>query len=105
MPAETPNSAPVRASCVAVDPRALFDYARRYADRAEQTGRGTEFPTVRMAAKRFRCTQQAIVDAVEGGVWPSDDVEYFGLAVGIQAGGGYGVFDSVGDYEIEAYRE
>lgn len=83
------------------DANAIFEFARSFADRSEVSGSGTDFPTVRATAKRFRMTQQAVIDAVEDGC---DIGDYFGISVGIQTGGGYGAYDSVGDYKIEAYR-
>ncbi|WP_152599902.1 hypothetical protein [Noviluteimonas dokdonensis] len=59
-----------------------------------------------MAAKRFKTTQSAIVEAVEDGAGMGDfGGDYFGIAVGVQISGhGYGVHDNEGDYQIEAYR-
>ena len=86
-----------------IDLDAVFSYARRFADRSEAAGRGTQFPTVRMAAKRFRCRQQDILSAVEASSFSGG---YLGLAVGTQiSGGGHAEFDSPADYEIEAYKE
>ncbi len=92
-----------------MDEVSIFNYARRYADRAEQSGRGTQFPTVRQSARRFRCRQQMVVELVEqsdASAIPGAD--YFDLAVGIGigigGGGGYCEFESIGDYLIEAYR-
>ncbi len=44
----------------------LFKYARRYAQRAERKGHGTQFPTFREAARRFRVTLDAVEGAIDG---------------------------------------
>ena len=56
----------------------LFKYADRFARRNENAGRGTICPTVRHAAKRFRCTYDEIEDACNEGV----EDGYLGLATG-----------------------
>jgi hypothetical protein len=81
-------------------PQALFDYARQFADKAEKTGRGTEFPTFAQAAKRFRVRIAAIEDAAED--WQGDGEMY--VIVGIRCGSGVGEFKKKGEYLIEAYR-
>jgi hypothetical protein len=90
-----------------MDEIAIFNYARRFADKAERSGRGTEFPTIRQAARRFRCPQQAVMEVVEcADASCIPGAEYFGLAVGVQiSGGGCRGYDSEGDYQIEAYRK
>jgi hypothetical protein len=75
-----------------MDAKALYDYAARYF--AENDAR---WPTVRMAAQKFRRTHAAVVDAVEG----AEDArelggEYFGVA-------GWAEDDRPGDLIIEAY--
>lgn len=92
-----------------MDERAIFEYARAYADRAEQSGRGTMFPTVRRVARRFRRRQQEVVDlleCVDASSIPGCD--YIGLATGFGvAGAGMGIasYESIGEYVIEAYRQ
>ena len=44
----------------------VFDYADRYARRHENTGKGTQYPTVRQAARRFKVKQATIRRIVEG---------------------------------------
>lgn len=57
-------------------------------------------PTVRDAARRFRCTQQAIVDLVES---DPEVPGYLGLGVAIRTGtGGIGRLER-GDWIVEAY--
>jgi hypothetical protein len=79
----------------------VFDYADRYARQHEKVGRGTQYPTVRQAARRFKVPQSVIVDIVEGA-----DIKdaYFGIAValGISGVGHYAL--EGGDQLIEAYR-
>ena len=75
---------------------AVFSYAYAYARRAESAGRGTQYPTVAQAARRFRVLQAEIVDAVES----YDGREYMALAT----------FHTeeetpIGEHLIEAYLE
>ena len=84
----------------------LFRYARRYADRKEAAGMGSQFPTVRQAAKRFGVPQAAVLMAMEchdASEIPGAD--YFQLAVGILTGGGHAAFDDPADFQLEAYRK
>lgn len=83
-------------------PEQLFRYADRYARRHEKAGMGTQYPTVRRAAKRFRVPQSVIVEAVEGAYIEG---VYFGLvtAVGI-SGVGHADLDG-GDQQVEAYHD
>lgn len=75
----------------------LFDYTLRRIKRVPW-----ELPTVAEAAKRFRVRQQDVLDAVEG-VDPRDvGGDYFGYNVGIQCGSGYGEYDRIGEYTLEA---
>jgi len=76
-------------------PEQLYQWAKEYYEKHE-----TE-PTVRQATKRFRVTQDDIIDAV-GDYW--GEGEYFGINVGIQIPG-YGHYEEryVGNYTIEAY--
>jgi hypothetical protein len=80
----------------------VFDYADRFARRRERAGKGTQYPTLRDAARRFRCRIGDIEDAVE-----SSDFEdgYLGIAValGIPGVGSRG-FDCRGDCLVEAYK-
>lgn len=84
----------------------LFNYARNYADKAERTGRGTQFPTVRQAAKRFKVPQDDILDVVEcAEVSLIPGADYFALAVAVGISGvGHRGYDSPADYQLEAYR-
>jgi vacuolar-type H+-ATPase catalytic subunit A/Vma1 len=89
-----------------LDAASIFRYARRYADRHEKAGRGTQFPTVRQAAKRFGVKQSEIEEVVYS-VDHSEinGCEYMGLSVGCRIRAGWATHDSLGDFEIEAYRE
>ena len=79
----------------------LFRYADRYARRNERAGKGTKYPTVRQAAKRFRTTQANVVETVEGAYIEN---VYFELAVAIGIPGvGHAALEG-GDQLIEAYR-
>lgn len=83
-----------------MSPTELFDYADKIARAAETRNQGTNYPTVRQAAKHFRVTQVAIEDAC-------DDFQgegYLGLIVGIQTNDGLGTYASRGDCQVEAYK-
>ena len=82
-------------------PEELFRYADRFARRNECAGKGTKYPTVRQAAKRFRTTQASVTDAVEGAYIEN---AYFALAVAVGISGvGHAALEG-GDQLIEAYR-
>jgi hypothetical protein len=78
-----------------MNPQELFDYASTYPKTP-----GRVYPTVREAAKHFRVTQQAIIDACED--WQGDG--YMRPATGMKVGNGIGTFDRKGDYLVEAYK-
>lgn len=88
-----------------VNPQALFDYAVAYRRRAESNGRGSQFPTIRQAARRFSMKQGDVLSLAEAG----DDIsgcDYFGVAVGVGiAGSGWAEHDRIGDYVIEAWED
>lgn len=80
----------------------LFAYASRFAKRAEEAGRGTQWPTYRQAASALRCTYDELEQLIED--YQGDG--YMGTAVGCQVGGmGGGVYTykSRGQYCVEAY--
>lgn len=80
----------------------LFKYAERFATKAEQAGRGTQWPTYRQAARAMKCTY----DELEQLISDYDGEGYMGTAVGMQVGGlggGHYSFRSRGQYCIEAY--
>lgn len=83
----------------------LFKYADRFALRSEARGEGTQWPTFRQIAKRFKVRHYEIEDAVEssqGSDWIRGG--YFGVAVGVQIQGvGYAEHDTRGEYQVEAY--
>lgn len=84
----------------------LWAWANRWRERerarAEAEGRETRLmnPTMRAAAKHFRCTLDEIESAADDSV---DGDRYLGIAVGLRVGSGVGVFESRGDYLVEAY--
>lgn len=79
---------------------ALFEWADRYARRQEKADRGTVYPTLRQAARRFGARLDDIEDAADQGV----DDGYLGIAVamGVQGVGHYDL--SRADRLVEAYR-
>lgn len=84
----------------AISPQALFDYANAFARKAETQDRGTQYPTVREAAKHFRVSQEKISDACED--WDTKG-GYLGIAVGFRTGAGWGEYPNKGDCLVEAY--
>lgn len=85
-----------------IDALKLAIYADAFATRHERRDKGTIYPTVRQAAKRFKCRQQDVLDCIDGCV--PEGFEYFDIAVGMRTGSGVGDFDNEGDYLIEAER-
>lgn len=82
----------------------VFRYAERFASRAEAAGRGTQWPTLQQAARRFRCRISDVEEAVEGSSLDGD--HYFGIAVAVGISGvGYAPHDHRGECQIEAYGE
>lgn len=81
-------------------PQALFDFADQFARRKESTGKGTNYPTFRQAAKRFGVTldevEQACLD------WQGDG--YMQPAVGMGGQHGCFKFENKGDWLVEAYH-
>lgn len=57
------------------------------------------YPTVRQVARKYRVTQQAVIDLCED--WHGEG--YMKPAVGVRCGSGIGTFDNIGDFLIEAY--
>lgn len=82
-------------------PEQLFRYATRYAKRSENAGKGTQHPTFRQAAKRFRCR----IDDIESACEDYDGGGYMkaGVAMGM-LGHGYACFENKGDWLVEAYK-
>ena len=74
-------------------PEALFTYA------CAQYDANYKYPTVRQVARKYRITQQAVLDLCED--WHGEG--YMKPAVGIRIGSGAAEFDTIGDYLIEAY--
>lgn len=86
---------------ISVTPEALFRYADRFARRSESKGNGTQNPTMRQTAKRFRCRYDDIESACDCYQGPG----YLGIAVGFAIQGvGTASFDSRGECQVEAYE-
>lgn len=80
---------------------ALFDYANAFARASERAGRGTEYPTVRMAARHFEVTKPAVLSSIEDYCGSG----YMGLAIGIRHGNRIGLYRSNSEHRIEAYAD
>lgn len=87
-----------RSVMTTVDPNALFRYADRFARRAEAKGRGTQYPMLRQAARRFYCTY----DDLEAACSAYDGAGYLGIAVAMRTNSGYWEIEP--RQLIEAYR-
>lgn len=81
-------------------PAELFAYANRFARRAENAGRGTRYPTLSRAARRFRCRIADIESAIDD--YQGDG--YMGIAVGVQSAAGIAVYATRGECLVEAYQ-
>lgn len=80
-------------------PDQLFNYAVGYAAKSVANGKGTQYPSFRDAARRFRVKQSDIEDACND----YSGKHYMQPAVGIRAGGsGVGDLEG-GDRQVEAY--
>ena len=81
-------------------PEELFDWANEYARRSEASGRGTRYPTLRMATRRYGVSQARIEELLDEGT----DSGYLGLATGVRTTSGVGNIEPRGDCLVEAYR-
>jgi hypothetical protein len=78
--------------------RSLPERLRAYAKGYSETKHHSEWPTVRELARRYRCTQQEVIDAAE-----QDGMD---VIVGVQVPGvGYAAEERIGDYRIEWYED
>jgi len=83
-------------------PERVWAYVDRFIRRAENSGRGTQYPTVRLTAHRFKVKQSVIRDIVEN---RECRLGNFDLLVGIRVGNAVGdTGNNEGDYQIEAYK-
>jgi len=80
----------------------LWRWARAYAKKHEDAGRGTQYPTMREATKRFRCTLDDIENVMGDDLGEED--RYLGIAVAVGVHGvGYANIETRGEQLIEAY--
>lgn len=77
---------------------ALFAYANCFARAREREGNGTEYPTVRSAARHFKVSQEAIRSAIDDYSGPG----YMGEAVGARYGNRIGLYHK-DSHRVEAY--
>lgn len=80
-------------------PETLFAFANEYARAAEAAGQGTQYPTIRAAARKFRVTQQDIEDTCGDYIGKG----YMGIVAGARTGAGVYSYKG-GDRQIEAYK-
>ena len=83
----------------------LVEYADRYATRAEQSGKGTQYPTIRRLATRFKMRSSQVIELIEDFDCWETAFDYVGLVVGIRVGGSVGSFDHEGEYQLEVWRK
>jgi len=86
-----------------VDPNALFDYATAFCKESEAKDRGSDYPTFREAAKKFKVRISDIQDALENFRNDNQDERYMDAMVGMRCGAGIVSFERMGDYKVEAY--
>lgn len=78
----------------------LFKYADDYARERENEGKGTQYPTFKQVAKRFKVSYdhiEALCESYDGG-------GYMGAIVGFGSNGGYAAIEKKDDYQVEAYK-
>lgn len=83
----------------------LWRWARGYSKRHEDSGKGTQYPTMREATKRFKCSMDDIENVMGDDLGDGED-RYLGLAVAVRVGGhggGVGDIEPRGAQLIEAY--
>lgn len=81
-------------------PDELFKFAVKFRQEAEASDQGSQHPTFRQVARRFRVTHDQIEQACED--WQGDG--YMCPAVGFRSGSGYATFSTRGEHLVEAYR-
>jgi hypothetical protein len=86
-----------------VNADALFDYAMAFCKASEEKDRGSDYPTFREAAKKFKVRISDIEEAVETFHNDNQDERYMDAIVGVRCGAGIAPYNRVGDYKIEAY--
>lgn len=79
----------------------LWRWARAYAKKHEDAGRGSQYPTMREATKRFRCSMDDIENVISDDL--GDEDRYLGLIVAHGVNNLVGAIEHRGDYGIEAY--
>lgn len=84
----------------------LWKWARGYAKKREDAGKGTVYPTMREATKRFHCTLDDIEDVVGDDIEDDDEIgpdHYLGIGVAWGVNGGMAPIEVRGEQIIEAY--
>ena len=82
--------------------RQIYDYAHRFGGRSVKAGKGTQWPTLRQVAKRFRTN----IDAIEASIEGYDGSGYLGIVVAVGIPGvGAAEYKCRGDCQVEAYGE
>jgi len=81
----------------------LFNYALQFCKDSIAKDRGSDFPTFREVAKKFRVRMAAIQEAIED--FENDRNRYMDTIVGVRCGAGIGSFKNMGDYKVEAWDE
>lgn len=77
----------------------LFEFASKFAKDSENAGQGTQYPTFRQVARRFRVNFSQIEEACED----YQGKGYMKPAVGFRNYSGHGSFETQGDWLVEAY--
>jgi hypothetical protein len=87
----------------------LWEWANAFARQSEDAGLGTEYPTIRRAARRFKCKQEDVYRVAQEGYWTPDFYDqasiaercaerYLGTASWFTE-----VEEPLGDHVVEAY--
>jgi len=78
-------------------PKALYEYASKYHDKAVTQGAQQQFPSFREVSHRFRCTHDDIENAIDS----YEGSGYMGEVVGYQCGSGIAEISARGDHLVE----
>lgn len=81
----------------------LFEYAMQFCKDSIANGKGSDFPTFRQVARKFRVKLEEVQNAIDD--FSADGKKYMETIVGIQTGAGHGYFDKVSDYKVEAWDD
>lgn len=86
-----------------LDSEKLFEYAFQFCKDSIANGNGSDYPTFREVARKFKVKQETVQDAIDD--FHTRDSRYMDTIVGIRTFSGIGCFGKIGDYKVEAWDD